>query len=204
MKKANLIVFLLTAMLIISWGYLNSQAQTSAPNHNVKIGVVNIVEVLTKCQENLDKEKEGEEKQRQIRVELDQLASEADALKQELENVLKPGSPEFMEKHKLWFDKQVKAQSLTKYETEVLSMESLTWTEALYEKLLKQTTQVAQKNSLDLVLNKDDAPLQGRKLSELYSMILSRNILYHAQSMDITAQVLEAMDQAYVLEKQAE
>ena len=196
-----MMVLLLLVILMASWSLQVSLAQQDSPVPEFKLAVVNVVEVLTKCQANLDKEKEINSKKVKIETDLRRLAAETNAIKQELENALEPGSQEFMARHREWFHKQVEAQSLTKYQAEVLSIESQAWTETLYENLLAETEKLAKQKEISLVINKDESPIQGRKLPELYDLIINRKVLYNTANLDLTAEVLQNIDDAYEREK---
>ena len=197
MKKTSFMILMVVVVLTALWCYRASDAQQSATGTTFKVGVVNVTEVLMRCQENLDREKDGIEKQQKIKAELEQLSSEAEAIKQELQNALEPGSQEFLDRRKEWFNKQAQLQAISEYQKEVLTIESQVWTEKLYEKLLANVSKVARMQGILLVLNKDETPFKGQSLQDLYNMILGRKVLFGAASLDLTALVLENMDSAY-------
>ncbi|MCK5272583.1 MAG: OmpH family outer membrane protein [Sedimentisphaerales bacterium] len=197
MKKNSMVIIFVAVIAAALWCYQASEAQSSAGPIALKMGVVNVAEILMSCQENLDREKEGMEKQRKIAEELKKLVTEAEAIKQELQNALQPGSDQFKERRKEWFHKEAQLQALKEYEKESLTIESQVWTESLYQKLLDEIKGVARQEGLSLVLNKDETKLKGRKLQDMFNMILSRKVLYSAPTLDITAKVLESLDVAY-------
>jgi len=197
MKKTNLFIVFAVIAVAALWCYQASEAQSSAGPAVLRVGVVNIADVLTNCRENLDREKEGQEKQRKITEEFKKLVAEAEAIKQELQNALQPGSDQFRERRKEWFHKEAQLQALKEYEKESLTIESQMWTEALYQKLLDEIKSMARQEGLSLVLNNDESRLKGRKLQDMLNLILNRKVLYSAPTLDITAQVLENLDAAY-------
>jgi len=192
-----MIIIFVAVIAAALWCYQASEAQSSAGPTVLKVGVVKVAEVLMRCQENLDREKEGMEKQRKITEEFKKLDAEAEAIKQELQNALQPGTDQFKERRKEWFHKEAQLQALKEYEKESLTIESQMWTESLYQKLLDEIKIVSRQEGLSLVLNNDESKLKGRKLQDMLNMILNRKILYSAPTLDITAQVLENLDAAY-------
>ena len=197
MKKTSLIGILVILLIAAWWGMQFGQAQATTGPATLRIGVVNVAEVLTKCQENLDREKEGMEKQRQIKDELEKIAAEAEAIKQELQNALQPGTKEFTARRKEWFLKEAQLQALKEHQKEALTMDSQTWTKTLYEKLLEVIKSVSRQKGITLVMNYDESSLKGRNLQEMYNLILNRKLLYASPTLDITALVLERLDAEY-------
>lgn len=205
MKKTTVLIILVLGILAVFCGYRvgAEPASNPEPEPGFRIAVVNVAQVLSQCQENQDKEKELSEKNQKIKADQAQLASDAEAIKQELENALVPGSKEFMERRKEWFDKRALHESLEEYRKESLTLESQVWTESLYQKFLAEVEKVSRLEGVTLMLNKDETPLQGRSLSELYNAILTRKVLYSAAKLDLTAIVQENMDLSYEREKAA-
>jgi len=201
MKKTGIAILVLVLVGAGLWSYRTGEAQSAAATPPMKIAVVNVAEVLTQCRENLDREKEGQDRREKIKGELEKLAAEADTIKEELQNALQPGTDEFSERRREWFYKQAQLQALQESEKEALTIDSQAWTEKLYEKLLDQIKSLALQEGYVMVLNQDEADMKGRKLQELYNLILTRKMLYCAPTLDITAQVLQNMDTAYEREK---
>jgi len=192
------------ALLLVAsaavWGLRHSQAQQTAPP-SLKIAVVNVAGVLSDCRANLDREKASREKERQIKADLAALSAEADSIRQELENALKPGSSEYQEQLRKWFEKRAQYKAHGEYQQEAFAAETQAWMENLYEKLLAEIAKVAREQGVALVLNKDETTIKPQKLTELTTMILSRKVLYNATNVDLTARLLENMDKSYALEQ---
>lgn len=202
MQKVTVLV--LTALIILSglWSYRISLAQP-AVDVPIKVAVVNVSQVLTECQENLDREKITNERSRAIKAELARMESEANSIRQELENVLKPGSEEYLKQMQTLFDRQALMKAYEQGQTQVFTTETQAWMETLYQKFLTEVEKVARAEGITLVLNKDDIdiPLKELKLTDLSAVIRNRKVLYHADSLDISAKVMENMDRAYNQEK---
>lgn len=167
-----------------------------------RIAVVNVAKVLRECQENLEREKRTTQRRQQVKASMDQLAAEADALGKELEQALEPGTKQYTDTLQQYFDKRALYEAYGKGQEKAVEVESKAWLEDIYQRLLKQVGSVARKKEITLVFNLDQMPIEGRELAELYNMVLARAVLYNTPSMDITAEVLEAMDAEYDLIKQ--
>lgn len=198
MKKATWMLTVLLGVMGYSFCLGQEATEGSGP---LKIGVVNVSKVLTECQENLDREKSIQEKQNQIKAKIQELETEANEIRNELENVLKPGSPESAARMQEWFNKMALKEAYEKGQMKSLETDTQVWTETLYQKFLDEVNRIARQKGLTLVLNKDEMSVRQRNLDDLLSMIRSRRILYSAPTLDLTAEVLENMDKAYEKEK---
>ncbi len=191
---------LAVALVVIAGLFISlrsTDAQDVAKVSSGKIAVVNVTKALTECQEYLDRQKETEKRGTEARAEMGRIKEEADAIDEELKNVYEPGSKEYSEKLKTWFDKKARLEALKEYEQQTLSIETRAWTEALYGKLTIATAQVARENNLTLVVNKDDTDLSNtRNIQELFAVIRERQVIYNAPTLDITGMVIEKMDAA--------
>ncbi len=194
MKKTTWMLVVLLGV----FGYRLSLAQesTEVPGP-LKIGVVNVSKVLTECQENLDREKSIELKQQEIKAKLKELETEANDIRNELENVLKPGSQESIARMQEWFNKMALKEAYEKGQMKSLETDTQVWTETLYQKFLDEVNRMARQKGLTLVLNKDEMSVRQRNLDDLLSMIRSRRILYSAPTLDLTAEILENLDKDY-------
>jgi len=200
MKNGRVIVLILAVISVALWCYSGSEAQQPAAPTAVKVGVVNILKVLSECQAKLDKDKQDQQKQEQLLSELKKLKAEADEIQQELQNVLKPNSQAFKDRREQWFNKQAHIQGFTDFHKEDYAAESQAWLETLYETVIEEVTEVARQKGISLMLNKDELPVKGVNAD----FVFARKVLYNAPSMDMTAVVLANIDLAYEKEKAAQ
>lgn len=205
MKKTTISIVLLGIMLVIGLGLHPSGAQQSAPTPQFKVAVVNITKTLTQCRENLDRDKELQLKKQAIDNELNSLRQEVETIGQELKNVLQPGSKDYMARLKEWFDKKARHEALNEYRKESLSTQTQAHLESLYGKMLDAIAGIARQDGITLILNKDDTAVkESRNLSDLFTMIQTRQVLYSSANLDITARVIEKMDITYEQQKAAQ
>ncbi len=204
MKKTTTLVIVLLLGIVASWGYQviqvrSSQAQNVAPAIPLKIAVVDVAKVLSKCQENQDHIKATQQREQQIKQKLDKLQAEADAIEADLKNAVQPGTKEYSQKLQTWFDKRALIEAQKQGQKQAFSSESQAWMQSLYAKFIDQITKIAQQENISLVLGKDSSPLQNRTLADLYSLISTRKMLYNAPSLDLTDKVLNNLDKQYEL-----
>ena len=68
------------------------------------------------------------------------------------------------------------------------------WTESLYAEIQAKVAEVAQRSGLDIVLGAEQVELPGANMRELLLDIKTNKVLYHAEGLDITTEVLAALD----------
>ena len=174
--------------------YRASEGQQSAAPTALKIGVVDVAKVLKTCQEYQDREKLSQEKARKLKSELDEMATKAQGIREELENALQPGSKEYAERTAEWID--LRALYEARKEGRVLALENQAWSESLYQKMLDEVARVARAEGISLVLAKDSSNMQPRSMPQ---------VLYSSPTLELmTAAVLENLDKAYDASKAAE
>jgi len=195
MKKTTVLSIFAILIIAAVWSYRTSVAQ-SGTTPPLKVAVVNVSEVLTKCQENLDRETFIEEKEQAFSSKLNQLKAEADSIRQEIESAVKPGTKEHLDLMQDYFNKSALHEAYRKGQPQVMAAEAQAWMEALYQKFLDQVAEIARVEGIALVLNKDEVP-------DVTTMIRSRRLIYNSPSLDITARVMENLDRDYSRSKAA-
>ncbi len=171
------------------------EAQSAASSNQGKIVVLDVAKALTECQEYLAREKETDKKNSDARAEMGKLKQEVDSISEELKNVYEPGTPEYSTKLKTWFEKKASLEAMNEYVKETLTIETRSWTEALYGKLTAATAAVAREEGITMVINKDDTKLSStNNIQELFTLIRTKEVIYNSPTLDITGLVIEKMD----------
>jgi Skp family chaperone for outer membrane proteins len=201
MKKAWMLIIAAAGMVVLGWCYRVGMAQTGGEPATLKIAVVNVAKVLSECQANLDREKTSKDTDKKINEELATIKRDADAMKEELEGVLKSGTKEYNDKLQEWFNKRALFEARQKGQNQIFAAETQAWMETLYHKLLEEVANVARQENVTLVLDKDDTTMKPEKIQDLYNLIRTRKVLYNTPTLDLTAKVLENMDRQYEQEK---
>ena len=201
MKKLMTVLVLAAVVLVVASVYRASEAEQARGPATVKIAVVNVTQVLTECQANVDLDAHLNAMKEQISAELAQLSQEAQAIQEELENALTPGSAAYDKRLLEWFEKLASREAKEKGQNEVLKSRSQGVLEKVYQALMVEVASVAQQEGVTLVLDKNDTPVRTRNLTDLYNVIRDRKVLYSTAEMDLTGRVLEGMNRAYQAEK---
>jgi Skp family chaperone for outer membrane proteins len=201
MKKTSVAVVVVVMALVAAWGYRASVAQTAASPGPAKMGVVNIIKVLTECQADVDYRNQNLDKKKKISAELERMKGEADAIQKELVSALAPGSEEYNKRMQDWIEKMTARKAYEESQNQLMTALTQAWMEQLYAKMVKEIAKIAHQDNLDLVLEFDDSPVETRNPSELEKTIMNRKVLYNSANLDLTGRVMEAMNKLYEAEK---
>ncbi len=203
MKKTSVVIMVVAVMCMVTWHLSNINAATAdAAPAKLKIAVVNVTKVLNDCLEKKNIDKVFDSKAEKIRDEMKRLDSKARSIEKEMAEALTPGTKDYSDKMKEYFDTKAKFEGYKEYETRVMSVESQKAYEGLYAKMAEAVEKISQQKQISLVLNKDETPTSStRNLNELVTLIRTKQVLYNQASMDMTGDVVELMDKAYDKEK---
>lgn len=173
------------------------------PANPTAVAVVNLPKVLqslderTVRQDAMSKATESRQKQ------LDELTKRIEALTLELDpkegGTIKPGTAEYRDKLIQLRELQVTLDARFKLLEQVLSFERGTIMRELYVKIDSAVTRIANRDGYDVVLLDDtDFKLPNEaSQDDMNRAILSRSVLYRHNSIDITDQVVQLLNNEF-------
>lgn len=182
------------AVLCLSFGYRQGVAASGTQIAPAKVAVVDVTKVL----QNSKKHKAWQDK---MTAEETQMKAEFQKDKKALESiqanmdVLKPGTPDYVNTMKEFLDKKGLLEAKDKFYQEKVNLEMQQWTEGLYVQMLDITKKIAQQKGLDLVLAQEELDVPAASLRDFMLNIRTKKVLYAAEQMDITDEVLTALDE---------
>jgi Skp family chaperone for outer membrane proteins len=203
MKKTSFItmVFLAAASLaVISLQY--SQAAKDRSIASPKIAVVSVREVFEKCAMKATVEKEltahGDKRFEELKKLEEDINADKAALSKRKEN-----SDDYLEMMQSVMVKQSQLDAQKEFFQQELTVREMQGKEKIYRKILEAITSIAKKKDLDIILSRDDNYLNNPDTSapaqspaELVLTTKTHKLLYFNPDLDITAEVLAAMDKA--------
>jgi Skp family chaperone for outer membrane proteins len=193
-NKMLLIGFVI-AIIAISFGYRQGIAASEKQIAPSKVAIVDVTKVL----QNSKKHKQWQDK---MNKDEDAMKNEFEKAKIDLKtlqdgmNTLKVGSPDYITAMKEYLDKKSLLEAKDKFYQEKVNMEMQQWTESLYTKMLDITAKIAQKKGLDIVLAQEQLDLPSPSLRDFMLSIRTKKVLYCSTQLDITDEVLVALDEA--------
>lgn len=161
-----------------------------------RVAVCNIVEVFQKYQRAQDLTVKLNERKGTIEAENERRVKELQAKQLELEG-LKPGMPEHDKLLEQIRRMQLERQLWLKMEEESILRDHLRLTEEMFKEIREAVGSLAKEQGFELVLQLEPGDIEARNAQELIAQIDRQKILYYADGMDITAAVLQRLDEAY-------
>jgi Skp family chaperone for outer membrane proteins len=175
-------------------------AVAAAAGPKVKTPVIAVVDV----KKVLDVVKENVQIQAEMQDMISNLDAEATARQKELKKLqddlgmLAADSREYMRMAEDLEQKVVNYKSWREYQQHKLERERVLRWELLYKRMVDAVGRAAQQNGADLVLFKEPMPdFRSADPRDVIAAIQNRKLLYSSDDLDLTAQVVQMMDNDY-------
>ncbi|MCK5172903.1 MAG: OmpH family outer membrane protein [Planctomycetes bacterium] len=190
-SKAVLII-LLAAIVLVTVGYNHGRAASSeiAP---AKVAVVNINKVLETSKKHAAWQEKMREEETGIRAELERLSKEMELQKLDIETRT-PGSSDYLDLMRQYMEKQALLEAKEKFYEQQVTMKVQQWTEQLFQDVHSVVSDVAKRKGIDLVVSKEDLRFPAASIRDLMLTIKTTTVMYNGQGLDITDEVLVALD----------
>ncbi|MEN6309100.1 MAG: OmpH family outer membrane protein [Anaerohalosphaeraceae bacterium] len=196
MKLRNMLLAgVIVVVLCLSFGYRQGVAAGEKQIGPAKVAVVDVTKVL----QNSKKHKAWQEKmtaeETTMKAEFQKDKKALEALQANMD-LLKPGSKDYIDAMKDFLDKKSLLEAKDKFYQEKVNMEMQQWTESLYTQMLDLIKEIAQRKGTDIVLAQEQLELPAASLRDFMLSIRTKKVLYSGDQVDITDEVLAAMDEA--------
>jgi Skp family chaperone for outer membrane proteins len=186
---------LTTAVSLLSWAMPARADDTPA----LKLAVCDPIKVLTEIQEYKDVmaklKQDGDTLNNQVQVKKGQLQTEQDEIK-----LLLPSSDEYETKIEKLTEDSADTQAWMQAMQVNFSRKQRLADKQMFEKVLKAISDVAQAQGISLVMNcaHPDFPDSDKMdASAFFQIVLLHTTLFNDPKLDITQQVIIAMDKTY-------
>lgn len=193
MKTRMIIAMAIGAVLTagVLWqGTLQADALGAA-----KVAVVDVTRVLENSKKHQAWQQKMETEQTQMRAEFNTMSSELESLDQQLRSgLLRRGSEDYLRYARQFAEKKAILEARNAFYEEKVTNEMQSWTEELYKTLMVVVDRVAQQKGIDLVLATEQLDLPAPSLRDFMLTIKTKKVLYNHSNLDITAEVLAALD----------
>lgn len=170
-----------------------------AKETGLKIGVVNVNKVF----DNYKKKRVLEEDLRMAREQKSRVLREKDKeIKRLTEEIkmLELGSEARKKRESELEKKQVEFRSFTEVTASGLSDRKREITEALYLDIAAVVEEFGRSNGFDLIMKWESVDIKSETLDELLYKINQKTVLFAADTVDITQQVIDRMNEKYAKE----
>lgn len=187
----------LLAVLVLGMSVAQAADTPAAVSH---VGVANTARIFADMQELKDLRQKMDQERKLLEGVDREKREKLNSLKAE-RGTLKPDTPQFQEKNAELLRAAIEYETWGKLNQADFQRLQKTQMKGLFDKIEAATAEVAKKKGLDLVLTdqRPDFPddLDQLNVDQLRSLITARTVLYAGDKVDISADVLAALDAKY-------
>lgn len=178
-------------------GWVGAQADYLLANRPTAIAVADIQLVFESLKEKMEIEADLKSRLEQLNQDEQKRKQELQELKSDLD-ILAADTPAFNEKQNKLEQSAIELQSWRTFQTQKLNRERGIQVERLYRKVLDAVGRIAQQDSYDIVLFKEKpADFTGAKPEALNTLIQVRKVLWSADDLDVTDQIIQLMNNEF-------
>lgn len=178
--------------LLLAVGGQDAGARENAP----KIGVVNISKVFDNYKKKRVLEEDlrvtREQKSRVLREKDKEIKRLADEIK-----MLELGSDVRKKREAEFEKKQVEFRSFTEVTSAALGDRKREITEKLYLEIAAAVEEYGRSNGFDLIIKWENVEIKSDNMEELLYKINQKTVLYAAETVDITQQIIDMVNNKY-------
>ena len=192
-RKRIVLAVLLTAVISLTIGYERGWAQNGKEIAPALIGVVGVDDILQKSTRHVQWQHRMEAQSQKNQAELQKIVKEIEMIRADMDT-RKQGSDDYLKLARKGIEKQATLEATQKYYEQETALKIQQWTSGLYQDIIRSVEKVAQARGLDLVLAKEDLTIPTVNVRELMTLIRTSKVLFNADELDITDEVLAAVD----------
>ncbi len=192
MKKTKSLMILAVMTLMLTFGYEIGSARDKSITP-ARIGVVNIRRVFEKNKKNEQWQKQMEQERDAMVEHMEKMAKEIEAAKADMAT-RKKGSKDYQNLMQEIMEKRAQLEARKKFYEQDLVQKEKNWNEQMYQNILEKIKEHAQKRGLDMVLAKEELTFPTQDVQDLLLTIRTTKVLYSNDMVDITSDVLNAID----------
>ncbi len=185
MKSGNFVVCVLLIAVLAAGAKMSVEP--------AKIGVVNVNQILRNSVKHREWQGQMAATEGQFQGEVEKLKSELTFLRRDMD-IRTDGSPDYLKLLREYMDKDGSLAARQEYYKQEITVKIRMWTENLYQEIIDKTAEVAKSRGLDVVLGAEDIEVPSLSIRELLLDIKTNKVLYHSDQLDITQEVLAAVD----------
>jgi Skp family chaperone for outer membrane proteins len=200
MKKLLPPVFVVAAALAVTLS--NSIAQAPPAPPPTRLAVCDLVDVFNNYQRAKDLTSQLNERRESIKAEADKRAKAIEALRMELEG-LKQGSKEFEQRFNEVQRLTIERTAYLQFQDALAMRDHRNLTKEMYDEIMAMIGAVAKERGYEVVLARENEPLNMENTQEMLRQIGSRKVLYAASSVDLTESIMVRLNQNYKAVKAA-
>ena len=180
-------------VLSVCFGYQRGLAKAKRDFTPPKVGVVSIRTVIENTKKKAQFEGQLKAEGERVMAQLEKMEKEVDALRADMNTRVK-GSGDYMDLMRQAMEKQATLKAKDEFHQQQFALMQQDWTEKIYIEILAAVEKTAKEMALDMVLVKEDYQFPAASSNELLLTIKTSKVLYSLDELNITNEVLAALD----------
>ncbi len=197
MKRNHVRIAAVVAAALGLTGWVAANAGNLLSGRPTAVAVMDVQVIFDSLKEKMQIEADLKSQLEQINTDDQDRKQELQELRSDLD-ILAPDTPAYNEKQSQLEQKAIELQAWRNFQTQKLNHERGLQIEKLYRKMLTAAGQLCKQNGYDLVLFKEQAVnFAGAKPEALKTLIQVRKVLWSADDLDITDQVIQLMNNEF-------
>jgi len=198
MRTNTLTVIACAAIVTATLVWHADATSTSPPAAPVAVATVDIVQIINGLDERSVREDELNERRRSRQAQLDEVVEQIKTLESDIQ-MLSAGTDERRDKIRELMEIRAVAEARRNALSQIISIDMGNVMSELYSKIEDAIRRIADREGYDLVLLDDSKlPLpENAKDSDVYRAIITKGIIYHRDSTDITDRVVTLLNNEF-------
>ena len=194
MKHSGMVGLAMVGLVVLAVVLGTGWAQTPpAAPRATRVAVVDVEAVFDGYVKRDALNAQLEQKRAEAKAVDDARTKKIDTLKKQIEE-LKEGTREHELRLDQWNKLRIERAVWRKFQEDAFMAEHRRMMEQLYSEILEEVARTGKRTGYDLVLYKETISITSKTTAELYQKIAQRKVLYATEKIDITRQVLSALN----------
>lgn len=201
-KRTHLIivVVIVAVSCLIGLTRLNAQNFGNKATGPTKVAVCNLGDLFSKYQRARDMLDKLEKKRQEFVAEGQKRIAVLENQTQQLGGYVE-GKPEFKKLDEKIVSGTIELEVWKKMQQRSILTSHMAMTKVIYQQMRETIAEVAKERGIDLVIQFDPQKIEAKNAQEWQMMVKMRQVLYSDSQMDITAAVLQKLNETYQITK---
>lgn len=171
-------------------------AQNRGGARGAAVVCLDVVEVVSEYDRQKDLSAEANRIQGEMQNEAERRRTAIDSLQATLD-VMNQSDPTYADRMREYYKLRVDFKNWGELMQADMTREVGLWTKTMYNEIMTVTAEIAQRDGYDMIFYKEAAELEGFDPEALQGQIRTRKLLWASPAVDITRQVLDALNANY-------
>jgi len=193
MKTRTVVLGGLIGAVVLFMGYGYSSAQSGSAPLTPTMGILSIRVIFRDCKVNIRYRDKAIAEQNIENAEMEMLQKETESMEAGLKALI-PGSSDHMKQYHELLQKQASFEAVKQFKSQSRVLKDRKWTGELYKEVLRITKELAKQKGLSVVFEVDEPEFPMANTDELMMALQTHKVLYSDGCLDLTADVLVALD----------